>query len=192
MSIKCITRPPSIFPSTLASFGSTASTISDRDALTAYPPVCSQLYPRPACLLFSVLFLAWKRFTCSATISARLARTAEPAIIRAFANGPKSEIAPRRSGTVCCQQTHGPVRTLRLALECVNLGDDQAAAEHFQKLLGLNPGYVAGYLQYGQFLSRVGRLDEARKILSDGVVVAQKAGDMHARDEIQAALNLLR
>jgi hypothetical protein len=51
---------------------------------------------------------------------------------------------------------------------------------------------VAGYLQYGQFLSSVGRLDEARTILSDGVVVAQKAGDMHARDEIQAALNLLR
>jgi len=79
-----------------------------------------------------------------------------------------------------------------LALECVNLGDDQAAGEHFQKLLEMNPGYVAGYFQYGQFLSRVGRLDEARKILSDGVVVAQKAGDMHARDEIQAALTLLR
>jgi tetratricopeptide (TPR) repeat protein len=79
-----------------------------------------------------------------------------------------------------------------LALECVNLGDDQAAGEHFQKLLELNPSYVAGYFQYGQFLSRVGRLDEARKILSDGVVVAQKAGDMHARDEIQAALTMLR
>lgn len=79
-----------------------------------------------------------------------------------------------------------------LALECVNLGDDQAAGEHFQKLLEQNPGYVAGYFQYGQFLSRVGRLDEARKILSDGVVVAQKAGDIHARDEIQAALTLLR
>jgi tetratricopeptide (TPR) repeat protein len=85
-----------------------------------------------------------------------------------------------------------PFARYGLALECVNLGDDQAAAEHFEKLLELNPGYVAGYLQYGQFLSRVGRLDEARKILSDGVVVAQKAGDMHARDEIQAALNLLR
>src|SRR5271167_4554931 len=79
-----------------------------------------------------------------------------------------------------------------LALECTKTGDDQAAGEHFQKLLEMNPGYVAGYFQYGQFLSRVGRLDEARKILSDGVVVAQKAGDMHARDEIQAALTLLR
>jgi len=79
-----------------------------------------------------------------------------------------------------------------LALECVKLGDDSAANEHFQKLLEMNPGYVAGYFQYGQLLSRMGRLDEARKMLSDGIVVAQRAGDMHARDEMQAALTLLR
>jgi len=79
-----------------------------------------------------------------------------------------------------------------LALECVKLGDDSAAILHFQKLLETNPGYVAGYFQYGQLLSRMGRLDEARKMLSDGVVVPQRAGDMHARDEMQAALTLLR
>ncbi|HKD62787.1 MAG TPA: tetratricopeptide repeat protein [Candidatus Acidoferrales bacterium] len=79
-----------------------------------------------------------------------------------------------------------------LALECVKLGDDSTANEHFQKLLDMNPGYVAGYFQYGQLLSRMGRLDEARKMLSDGIVVAQRAGDMHARDEMQAALTLLR
>ena len=79
-----------------------------------------------------------------------------------------------------------------LALECVKLGDDSAATLHFHKLLEMNPGYVAGYFQYGQLLSRMGRLDEARKMLSDGVVVAQRAGDMHARDEMQAALTLLR
>jgi tetratricopeptide (TPR) repeat protein len=79
-----------------------------------------------------------------------------------------------------------------LALECVKLGDDSAAALHFQKLLEMNPSYVAGYFQYGQLLSRMGRLDEARKLLSDVIVVAQRAGDMHARDEMQAALTLLR
>src|SRR5580693_8420017 len=79
-----------------------------------------------------------------------------------------------------------------LALECVKLGDDDAAAGHFHQLLESNPGYSAGYFQFGQLLSRLGRLDEARKLLSDGIVVAQKAGDMHARDEMQAALNLLR
>ena len=76
--------------------------------------------------------------------------------------------------------------------ECVKLGDDSAATLHFQKLLEMNPSYVAGYFQFGQLLARIGRLDEARKLLSDGIVVAQRAGDMHARDEMQAALTLLR
>ena len=79
-----------------------------------------------------------------------------------------------------------------LALECVKLGDDTSATQHFQKLLEIHPEYVAGYYQFGQHLARLGRLDEARKLLSDGIIVAQKSGDMHARDEIQAALTLLR
>jgi len=79
-----------------------------------------------------------------------------------------------------------------LALECVKQGDDAAAAGHFHKLLETNPDYSAGYLQFGQLLSRLGQLEEARKTLSAGIVVAQKAGDLHARDEMQAALTLLR
>jgi tetratricopeptide (TPR) repeat protein len=79
-----------------------------------------------------------------------------------------------------------------LALECVKLGDDQAASDHFRKLLETHPAYVAGYFQFGQLLARIGKLEDAKKLLSDGVVVAQKAGDMHARDEMQAALTLLR
>jgi Tfp pilus assembly protein PilF len=79
-----------------------------------------------------------------------------------------------------------------LALECTKLGDNQAADESFRKLLEAHPKYVAGYQQYGQFLAGLGRLDEARKLLSDGIVAAQKAGDTHARDEMQSTLNLLR
>src|ERR1700728_5349162 len=67
------------------------------------------------------------------------------------------------------------------ALEYAKLGDDEAATDNFKKLLEANPGYVAGYFQFGQFIARVGRLEEARKLLSDGVVAAQNAGDMHAR-----------
>jgi len=79
-----------------------------------------------------------------------------------------------------------------LALECVKLGDDQAAATHFQHLMQNHPEYVAGYFQYAQFLAKLGRDADARKVLSDGIVVAQRAGDIHARDEMQAALNSLR
>jgi tetratricopeptide (TPR) repeat protein len=79
-----------------------------------------------------------------------------------------------------------------LALECAKVGDDAAAATHFQKLIEQNPEYVAGYFQFGQFLGRVGRLDEARKVLSEGIVMAAKTGDAHARDEMEAALSMLR
>lgn len=79
-----------------------------------------------------------------------------------------------------------------LAMECAKLGDDDAATAHFRQLLEINPEYVAGYFQFGQFLSRLGRLEEARKMLSDGIVVAQKTGDAHARDEMQSALSMLR
>lgn len=79
-----------------------------------------------------------------------------------------------------------------LALECAKSGDDAAAATHFQKLLEDHPEYSAGYFQYGQLLGRVGRFEEARKILSSGILAAQKAGDIHARDEMQAALESLR
>ena len=79
-----------------------------------------------------------------------------------------------------------------LALECVKQGDESAAVRHFQKLIAAHPGYVAGYFQYGQLLGRIGRPEEARKTLSDGIVIASQAGDMHARDEMQAALTLLQ
>jgi tetratricopeptide (TPR) repeat protein len=78
-----------------------------------------------------------------------------------------------------------------LALECAKLGDDDAAQEHFQQLLAANPGYVAGYFQFGQLLARVGDNAEARRILTAGVAVADKTGDLHARDEMQAALAAL-
>ncbi|HXW17918.1 MAG TPA: tetratricopeptide repeat protein [Candidatus Acidoferrales bacterium] len=78
-----------------------------------------------------------------------------------------------------------------LAVECANLGDNAAAQEHFRQLLADNPGYVAGYYQFGQLLARLGESADARRILSAGVAAAQKAGDIHARDEMQAALAAL-
>ncbi len=75
-----------------------------------------------------------------------------------------------------------------LAVECARLGDDSAAMTHFQQLLAANPDYVTGYFQFGQLLARLGRIAEAREILAAGVAAAQKAGNTHARDEMQAAL----
>ena len=79
-----------------------------------------------------------------------------------------------------------------LALECAKLADNEAAIRHFRELLAAHPDYVTGYFQYGQLLARLGRIPEAKQILAAGVAAAQKAGNMHARDEMQAALDALR
>jgi thioredoxin-like negative regulator of GroEL len=78
-----------------------------------------------------------------------------------------------------------------LAMECANSGDAPAADQHFKALLRAHPEYVAGYFQYGQFLAKAGRTEEARATLQSGMIAAQKAGDEHARSEIEAAISSL-
>jgi Tfp pilus assembly protein PilF len=75
-----------------------------------------------------------------------------------------------------------------LALECSNSGDAVAADENFKALMTSHPDYVAAYFQYGQFLTKSGRVDEARTALTTGIAVAQRTGDDHARAEMEAAL----
>ena len=78
-----------------------------------------------------------------------------------------------------------------LAVECMNSGDTAAADEHFRALLERNAGYVPGYLMYGQFLVRAARTEDARRVLSAGIEAATKAGNQHARSEMEALLNEL-
>jgi predicted Zn-dependent protease len=76
-----------------------------------------------------------------------------------------------------------------LAVECMNSGDSAAADQHFRALLERNAGYVPAYLMYGQLLVRQSRTDEARRVLSSGIDAATKAGNQHARSEMEALLN---
>jgi len=75
-----------------------------------------------------------------------------------------------------------------LAMECVNAGEDEAAREHFCKLLSMQPDYLAAYYHYGLLLKKIGHTKEALEILRAGIPVARKAGNEHARSELEAAL----
>jgi len=75
-----------------------------------------------------------------------------------------------------------------LAMECANLGDNEVAMEHFQKLLGDHPNYVAAYYQYGQLLARLSKIDDARRTLATGADIARRTGDQHAASEMESAL----
>jgi tetratricopeptide (TPR) repeat protein len=78
-----------------------------------------------------------------------------------------------------------------LAIECSNTGDTEAAVLHFQELLRRHPSYLTGWFQFGQFLARSGHIEEARTALHRGMEAATAAGDSHAREEMQAALDSL-
>ena len=75
-----------------------------------------------------------------------------------------------------------------LAMDCANAGDAAGADRNFKLLMGSHPDYVAAYFQYGQFLARTDRTDEARTALSAGIDVARRTSDDHARSEMEAAL----
>lgn len=78
-----------------------------------------------------------------------------------------------------------------LAMEYMKENDASAAEMHFKKLIADHADYVAAYYQYGRMLAGVNRLAEAREILTTGVAQARQAGDEHARQEMQTALDEL-
>jgi thioredoxin-like negative regulator of GroEL len=77
-----------------------------------------------------------------------------------------------------------------LAMEYASAGDEPAAAEELLKITH-STEYVPAFLQAGQFLNRVGRMDEAVDALRRGIVVAKRVGDSHAEGEMAGLLTAL-
>jgi tetratricopeptide (TPR) repeat protein len=75
-----------------------------------------------------------------------------------------------------------------LAMEYAGLGRHDDALATFGKLRAIDATYVPMYLMCGTMLAKVGRADEARAWLEDGVAAAKKKGDAHALSELQDAL----
>ncbi len=69
-----------------------------------------------------------------------------------------------------------------LAMEYSNRG------EEFGKLLATHPDYTAGYFMAAQTLARASRVDEAKKMLADGIASAQRTGNGHALSEMEGML----
>ena len=78
-----------------------------------------------------------------------------------------------------------------LALEYASQGDYQIAIAYLQELLHRDPDYVAAYQQLAVSFAGLGKRKEAVEILGKGIAVATKQGDLHARNEMQEALDEL-
>jgi tetratricopeptide (TPR) repeat protein len=78
-----------------------------------------------------------------------------------------------------------------LAMEYKGAGDWESAMREFRALIAENPDYHAAYFHGGQTLERMGREEEAREMYREGVEAAARAGNAHAKAEMQGALDLL-
>jgi tetratricopeptide (TPR) repeat protein len=76
-----------------------------------------------------------------------------------------------------------------LAMELQNAGQPAEAWQHFEYLLTHHPDYSAAYFQAGTLLVKMGRYNEARKVLERGIEVTGRQGNAHAQSELQAALD---
>jgi len=79
-----------------------------------------------------------------------------------------------------------------LAMEYSKAGEVERALEEFAKLLSTHPDYTAGYFMAAQTLVSANRVDEAKRMLVDGISSARRTGNSHAQSEMTAMLDELK
>ena len=79
-----------------------------------------------------------------------------------------------------------------LAMEYAQMGDHTRALENLRTLMAASPNYVAAYYQAGRVLQKMGDDPQARAVLEQGIEATMRAGDQHARSEMEALLAELR
>jgi tetratricopeptide (TPR) repeat protein len=78
-----------------------------------------------------------------------------------------------------------------LATEYARAGRFADAVAQFEALIEAHPDYAAAYQQGGQALESLGRIADAKEFYRRGIAVTTSQGNLHARDQLQAALDLL-
>jgi tetratricopeptide (TPR) repeat protein len=86
------------------------------------------------------------------------------------------------------QRPGDPFPRYGLALEHKNAGRLDEAWGAFAELLEKHPTYTAAYLHAGNTAVALGRADDARAVYVRGVEACARAGDAHARGELEGAL----
>ncbi len=75
-----------------------------------------------------------------------------------------------------------------LASEYVKLGDFERGRTIFEELRSHDPGYVGLYYHLGKLLEKIGDSSQAIVIYREGIAIAARISDFHARSELQSAL----
>jgi predicted Zn-dependent protease len=78
-----------------------------------------------------------------------------------------------------------------LALEYSKAGQTEQSLEEFKTLIQKNPDYTPAYFMAAQTLAGANRIDEAKRMLVDGIASARRTGNTHAQSEMTAMLEEL-
>ncbi|MBI4583075.1 MAG: tetratricopeptide repeat protein [Planctomycetes bacterium] len=78
-----------------------------------------------------------------------------------------------------------------LAMALAKQGRVEDSLSRFNHALSLDPRYVAAYFQKARVLAQVGRAEEAKTVLFQGIEAAGAAGDHHAQGEMAEFLESL-
>jgi tetratricopeptide (TPR) repeat protein len=78
-----------------------------------------------------------------------------------------------------------------LAMELDKEAAHEESLAKFAQLVRDDPPYVPAFFMASQQLARLGRLQEARAILRDGIQAARSQGDAHAAGEMSEFLTSL-
>jgi len=75
-----------------------------------------------------------------------------------------------------------------LAMEYSKSGQVDRAIAEFTTLLSANPDYTPGYFMAAQTLAKDNRIEDAKKMLLDGIASARRTKNSHAQSEMEAML----
>ena len=78
-----------------------------------------------------------------------------------------------------------------LALEYSKAGQTEQSLQEFKTLIQKNPDYTPAYFMAAQTLANASRIDEAKRMLVDGIASARRTGNTHAQSEMTAMLEEL-
>ena len=76
-------------------------------------------------------------------------------------------------------------------VELAKEGRLQEALDRFDRTAILDPAYTTAYFQKANTLIAAGRAEDAKVALDRGIAAATKHGDLHAAEEMRAALDAL-
>ena len=78
-----------------------------------------------------------------------------------------------------------------LALEYVKIGNEREAKLLFERILENDALYIGSYYHLAKLFERIGDEQGAITVYQNGIIVAEKIGDKHSKNELQMALDEL-